>query len=79
MLGGQQRGAASPQPRHMSLLRIAALSLVCALGLPLLTARAEDATVPAEVLIVLASGEDGTVDASFRDPSGNGWKLIEAR
>jgi catechol 2,3-dioxygenase-like lactoylglutathione lyase family enzyme len=21
----------------------------------------------------------GTVDASFRDPSGNGWKLIEAR
>ena len=21
----------------------------------------------------------GTVDASFRDPSGNGWKLVEAR
>ena len=21
----------------------------------------------------------GTVDAGFRDPSGNGWKLIEAR
>ncbi|SEN86227.1 hypothetical protein SAMN05192583_3733, partial [Sphingomonas gellani] len=21
----------------------------------------------------------GSVDASFRDPSGNGWKLIEAR
>jgi hypothetical protein len=21
----------------------------------------------------------GKVDASFRDPSGNGWKLIEAR
>ena len=21
----------------------------------------------------------GAVDASFRDPSGNGWKLIEAR
>ena len=21
----------------------------------------------------------GTVDAGFRDPSGNGWKMIEAR
>jgi len=21
----------------------------------------------------------GSVDASFRDPSGNGWKMIEAR
>jgi hypothetical protein len=21
----------------------------------------------------------GTVDAGFRDPSGNGWKLIQAR
>ena len=21
----------------------------------------------------------GTVDASFRDPSGNGWKLVEAQ
>jgi hypothetical protein len=21
----------------------------------------------------------GNVDASFRDPSGNGWKMIEAR
>ena len=21
----------------------------------------------------------GTVDASFRDPSGNGWKMIQAR
>ena len=21
----------------------------------------------------------GTVDASFRDPAGNGWKLLEAR
>ena len=21
----------------------------------------------------------GSVDASFRDPSGNGWKLVEAR
>jgi catechol 2,3-dioxygenase-like lactoylglutathione lyase family enzyme len=24
-------------------------------------------------------GRYGSVDASFRDPSGNGWKLIEAR
>ena len=83
MLGGQQRGAASPQPRQMSLLRIVALSLVCALGLPLRTAGAEDAKVPAEVLIVLASGEDGTVDASLshvralKHPPFNEYKTLK--
>lgn len=43
------------------------LALLYALGSPLPAARADDPPVPAEVLIVLASGEEGVVDDSLSD------------
>jgi hypothetical protein len=47
------------------LLTAAMLCLLSSLAAPLPTARAEDAKVPAEVLVVFASGEEGAVDPSL--------------
>lgn len=66
MLGGQHRGATSSEPwlrRQLLTLGLLA-SLVVA---PLSAAHAEETLVPAEVLVVLASGEEGAVDASLSD------------
>lgn len=66
MLGGQHRGAIS----SFALLRLVMVAALCVVGAPLSAARAEDKNepaVPAEVLVVLASGEEGAVDASLSD------------
>jgi|GEM_PF-1265369 len=68
MLGGQHRGAISSvallQRRALTLVMTAAL---CLMGAPLSAASADEPAVPAEVLVVLASGEEGAVDASLSD------------
>lgn len=61
MVSGFDRGARS------SLAWLLALSLIATLGVPLSAARAEGTAVPAEVLVVLASGEEGSVDESLSD------------
>lgn len=85
MLGGQRRGAPSAQERQMGhTWRWLKAAVLCfALALPLSTAGAEDAKVPAEVLVVLASGEEGAVDASLshvralKHPPFNEYKTLK--
>jgi hypothetical protein len=88
MLGGPQRGAASGQLRRPGLgstrRTFLAVGLLAAFAV-LPTARAEDAPlkVAAEVLVVLASGDDGTVDASLsnvralKHPPFNEYKTLK--
>ncbi|HTU64047.1 MAG TPA: hypothetical protein VMF89_36525 [Polyangiales bacterium] len=63
MLGGQHRGAIS----SCALLRLVVMAALCMLGAPLSAALADEPPVPAEVLVVLASGDEGAVDASLSD------------
>jgi hypothetical protein len=63
MLGGQHRGAIP----SFALLRLVLMAALCAVGVPLSAAKADEPPVPAEVLVVLASGDEGAVDASLSD------------
>jgi hypothetical protein len=65
------------------LLTAATLGLLSALCVQAAPTRAEDAKVPAEVLVVLASGEEGAVDASLshvralKHPPFNEYKTLK--
>jgi hypothetical protein len=64
MVSGFDRGARSSLAW---LLTLSAMLSLGWLGAPPSAARAEGAAVPAEVLVVLASGEEGSVDESLSD------------
>jgi hypothetical protein len=83
MVGGQPCAPACWTRRRLVTLGL--LASLCALSAPLQTARADDpkANVPAEVLVVLASGEEGAVDASLshvralKQPPFNEYKTLK--
>jgi catechol 2,3-dioxygenase-like lactoylglutathione lyase family enzyme len=84
---GFQLGLFRPQPPTVDQATAAALDEVLAKGAmpPLVLVvndcRAAHAAFAAKGVEFTQEPTDrfGGVDASFRDPSGNGWKLIEAR
>lgn len=87
MMGRQHGGMTGPAPHHeRRLLRALALGILVSLMAPIAAVepvRAADETVTAEVLIVLASGEDGSVDPSLstvralKHPPFNEYKTLK--
>lgn len=85
--GGPQLGLFRPQPPSVDAATAQSLDAAVAKGaMPPLVMVVDDCRAAHERLV--AQGVEftqdpisrfGSTDASFRDPSGNGWKLVEAR